>query len=46
VGGRQEKDIDFLAEKEGVMFAVEVENWIRYEANTRNEVFSKVGVAR
>lgn len=45
VAGRQLPDLDFIIEKDKVVYGVDVKNWIKYEYATRTEVSRKVSLA-
>lgn len=43
--GKEPGNLDFVVERDGVTYGVDVKNWIRYEADTREEVRRKVRFA-
>ncbi|MCK4477600.1 hypothetical protein KAU88_03605 [Candidatus Bathyarchaeota archaeon] len=43
--GKQLPDLDFIIEKDKIVYGVDVKNWIRYEYNTRVNVRFKVSLA-
>jgi len=43
--GKKPPDLDFIVERDGIVYGVDVKNWIRYEYGTRKEVDSKVRLA-
>lgn len=45
VPGKEPPNLDFILERDGLVYGVDVKNWIRYEYNTRVEVIFKVGLA-
>lgn len=45
VPGKQLPDIDFVVEKNGLLFGADVKNWIRYEKSSIYEIISKVNIA-
>jgi hypothetical protein len=45
VEGKQLPDLDFIIEKDKVIYGVDIKNWIKYEYATRNEVTEKVSLA-
>jgi len=45
VKGKEPPNLDFILERDRVVYGVDVKNWIRYEYNTRDEVIFKVGLA-
>lgn len=45
IKGKELPNLDFIIERDGVVYGVDVKNWIRYEYVTRHEVISKVGLA-
>jgi hypothetical protein len=45
VEGKQPPNLDFILRRDGVVYGVDVKNWIRYEFNTRKEVILKVSLA-
>jgi len=45
VKGKKPPDIDFVLEREGIFFGVDVKNWIRYEHETPQEIRVKLKVA-
>jgi hypothetical protein len=46
VVGKEPPNVDFVFERDGLTYGVDVKNWIRYEWDTRDDVVSKVKVAR
>lgn len=38
-------DLDFIAERDGVVYGIDIKNWIRYEKETVSEVRKKVDAA-
>lgn len=46
VAGKQPPNVDFVLEWNGVLFGVDVKNWIRYEYETPEEVQVKLKVCR
>ena len=45
VPGKEPPNVDFVFERDGIRYGIDVKNWIRYEWITRKEVVSKVTVA-
>lgn len=45
VKGKQLPDLDFIIEKDKVIYGVDIKNWIKYEYATRTEVKKKVSLA-
>lgn len=45
VQGKQPPNLDFVIERDRVVYGVDVKNWIKYEYNTRHAVISKVLLA-
>jgi len=45
VAGREPPNIDFVIERDGLIYGVDIKNWIRYEYDSRNEIENKVRVA-
>jgi hypothetical protein len=45
VKGKEPPNLDFILKRDGVVYGVDVKNWIRYEYDTRYEVISKVKLA-
>jgi len=45
VKGKESPNLDFILERDGMVYGVDVKNWIRYEYNTRYEVIFKVKLA-
>ena len=45
VEGKRPPDLDFIVERDGVIYGVDVKNWIRYEYPTRDKVYHKVKLA-
>lgn len=45
VKGKQPPDLDFIIEKNKIVYGVDVKNWIKYEYATRKDVSFKVGLA-
>jgi len=45
IPGKEPPNLDFILERDKVTYGADVKNWIRFEANTRNEVISKVELA-
>lgn len=45
VPGRQAPNLDFVIEKDDVIYGVDVKNWIKYEFDSIQEVMSKVNLA-
>ena len=43
--GKEPPNLDFIIEKDKVIYGVDIKNWIKYEYNTRSEVRFKVGLA-
>ena len=43
--GKQLPDLDFIVEKDRIIYGVDVKNWIKYEYATRKEVRAKVNLA-
>jgi hypothetical protein len=43
--GKEPGNLDFVVERDNVVYGVDVKNWIRYEADTREEVRRKVRFA-
>jgi hypothetical protein len=46
VPGKEPPNLDFLLERDGVVYGVDVKNWIRYEWDYRELVLGKVRVAK
>jgi len=46
VSGKEPPNVDFVFERDGLLYGVDVKNWIRYEWDTRDDVNMKVRVAR
>ena len=42
---KQPPDLDFIIERDGVIYGVDVKNWIKYDTVSKNEIISKVSVA-
>jgi len=45
VPSKEPPNLDFVFERDGVRYGIDVKNWIRYEWNSRDEVVSKLRVA-
>jgi len=45
VRGKEPPNLDFIVERDKLVYGVDVKNWIRYEFDTRDEVIFKVGLA-
>jgi len=45
VKGKKPPDIDFVLERDGIFFGVDVKNWIRYEYETPKDVYVKLKAA-
>lgn len=45
VPGKEPPNVDFVFERDGIRYGIDVKNWIRYEWITRKDVVSKVTVA-
>jgi len=45
VEGKEPPNLDFIVERDQVVYGVDIKNWIRYEYGTRAEVVSKVNLA-
>jgi hypothetical protein len=46
VSGKEPPNLDFILERDKVAYGVDIKNWIRFEATTRNEVISKVELSQ
>jgi hypothetical protein len=46
VPGKEPPNVDFVFERDGIRYGIDVKNWIRYEWITRKDVVSKVKVAK
>jgi len=46
VNGKKPPDLDFVVERDGVIYGVDVKNWIRYEYGSRGEILHKVRLAK
>ena len=38
--------VDFIVERDGITYSVEVKNWIKYEYYTRKEIRPKISIAK
>lgn len=45
IKGKEPPNLDFVVEKDGLIYGVDVKNWIRYEYNSRQDIEQKVTVA-
>lgn len=45
IEGKKPPDLDSIVERDGVIYGVDVKNWIKYEHQTREEVYSKIAIA-
>jgi hypothetical protein len=45
VPGRQPPNLDFVIEKDNIIYGVDVKNWIKYEFDSIHDVMSKVDLA-
>jgi hypothetical protein len=45
IKGKEPPNLDFIVERNGIIYGVDVKNWIRYEYTTRKEVIFKVNLA-
>jgi len=43
--GKLPPNLDFIIEKDKIVYGVDIKNWIKYEYETRREVISKVRIA-
>ena len=46
VHGKEPPNVDFVFERDKIAYGIDVKNWIRYEWDYRDEITSKVDVAR
>jgi hypothetical protein len=46
IPGKEPPNVDFVLERDGIIYGVDVKNWIRYEWDSRDDVVLKVSVAK
>ena len=44
--GKQPPNLDFIIEKDGIVYGVDIKNWIKFEYETKRMIRSKVSLAK
>jgi len=45
VKGKKPPNLDFIVERDGIIYGVDVKNWIRYEIGNRDDIYNKIRIA-